>query len=67
MKKILDYLVPGTSFAAIVFAIAAFSSSNAATHPLPVTEPAPITLTDVQAVPVAQPVDLTHAAEKALP
>ena len=67
MKKIFNYLVPGTSFAAIVFAIAAFSSSNAATHPLPVTEPMFPALTDVQAVPVAQPVDLTYAAEKALP
>ena len=67
MKKIFNYLVPGTSFAAIVFAIAAFSSSNAATQPLPVTAPEGLTLTDVQAVPVAQPVDLTYAAEKALP
>ena len=67
MKKILNYLVPGTSFAAIVFAIAAFSSTNAATHPMPVMVPESPTLTDVQAVPVAQPVDLTYAAEKALP
>ena len=67
MKKILNYLVPGTSFAAIVFAIAAFSSSNAATHPLPVTVPEKPVMTDVQAVPVAQPVDLTYAAERALP
>ena len=67
MKKFFSYLVPGTSFAAIVFAIAAFSSTNAATHPQPVTEPTLPALTDVQAVPVAQPVDLTYAAEKALP
>ena len=67
MKKFFSYLVPGTSFAAIVFAIAAFSSTNAATHPQPVTEPTLPALTDVQAVPVAQPVDLTYAAERALP
>jgi len=67
MKKLFNYLVPGTSFAAIVFAIAAFTSTNAATHPMPVAAPETLTMTDVQAVPVAQPVDLTYAAEKALP
>ena len=67
MKKVLNYIVPCSSFVAVVFAIAAFTGSHAATSsvPQPVTEPLP--MIDVQAVPAAQPVDLTYAAEKALP
>ncbi|MBR4898936.1 MAG: Do family serine endopeptidase [Prevotella sp.] len=60
MKKIANYLVSGMSVVAIVFSVAAFNKTCAATNGAPQMD-------HVTAVAVAQPVDLTYAAEKALP
>ena len=59
MKKILNYVVPSLSLAAIVFSVAAFNETQAATQ-----EPEAMEVSTATAV---QPVDLTYAAEKALP
>ena len=59
MKKILNYVVPSLSLAAIVFSVAAFNETQAATQ-----EPEAMEVSTAIAV---QPVDLTYAAEKALP
>jgi len=59
MKKILNYVVPTLSLAAIVFSVAAFNETQAATQ-----EPEAMEVSTATAV---QPVDLTYAAEKALP
>ena len=64
MKKIVNFLTPALSVAAIVFSVAAFSTTCAATHAS--NNSAPET-TAVTSMPVAQPVDLTYAADKALP
>ena len=61
MKKVLNIAVPTSALVAIVFSVAAFSHSNAATAP----EAAPLTTTAAPAP--GQPVDLTYAAEKSLP
>jgi len=61
MKKIVNYLIPATSFVAVVFAIAAFSNTHAA------GSGEQSQLLNVQAAPAVQPVDLTYGAEKALP
>jgi Do/DeqQ family serine protease len=61
MKKIVNIAVPTSALVAIVFSVAAFTNTNAATGPD--QAPAPV----VTSMPVAQPVDLTYAAEKALP
>ena len=60
MKKIANYLVLGVSLVAIVFSVAAFNKTCAAT-------PSTNTVTQVSSMPAGQPVDLTYAAEKALP
>ena len=60
MKKIANYLVLGVSLVAIVFSVAAFNKTCAAT-------PTTNTVTQVSNMPAGQPVDLTYAAEKALP
>ena len=60
MKKIANYLVSGLSVVAIVFSVAAFNKTCAATNGAP-------QVNNVAAVAAAQPVDLTYAAEKALP
>ncbi len=60
MKKIINIAVPTSAVVAIVFSVAAFTHTNAAT---PEQSPTPV----VAAAPVAQPVDLTYAAEKSLP
>ena len=60
MKKIANYLVSGMSVVAIVFSVAAFNKTCAATNGAP-------QVNNVAAVAAAQPVDLTYAAEKALP
>ena len=60
MKKIANYLVLGVSLVAIVFSVAAFNKTCAAT-------PSTNTVTQVSSLPAGQPVDLTYAAEKALP
>ena len=51
MKKIAKYVFPALSCVAIAFSVASFNNVNAST-------PAPV---------AGQPVDLTYAAEKALP
>ena len=65
MKKIVNFLTPALSVAAIVFSVAAFSTTCAATHASN-SNAAPET-TAVASMPAAQPVDLTYAADKALP
>ena len=60
MKKIANYVVSATSLVAIVFSVAAFNKTCAATQSAPQTN-------TVQTVMAGQPVDLTYAAEKALP
>ena len=64
MKKIVNFLTPAISVAAIVFSVAAFSTTCAATHAN--SNSAPETAA-VASMPAAQPVDLTYAADKALP
>jgi Do/DeqQ family serine protease len=64
MKKIVKFLTPALSVAAIVFSVAAYSTMFAATHSN--TSSAPET-TSVASMPAAQPVDLSYAADKALP
>ena len=59
MKKIVNIAVPASCLVAVVFSVAAFNKTTAATPEQPavsVSAPAP-----------GQPVDLTYAAEKALP
>ena len=51
MKKIVNYLAVAMGIVAIAFSVAAFNKVGATTP----------------AVPAGQPVDLTYAAEKALP
>ena len=60
MKKIANYLASGLSVIAIVFSVAAFNQTCAATHNTP-------QVATVASAAAAQPVDLTYAAEKALP
>ena len=60
MKKILNVATPAACAVALILSVAAISKSNAATSP---SSPAPV----VASAPAGQPVDLTYAAEKALP
>jgi len=59
MKKILNIAVPTSCLVAVVLSVAAFNKTTAATP-----EPEPVA---VAATAPGQPVDLTYAAEKALP
>ena len=59
MKKIVNVATPAVCAVALILSVAAFTKTNAATA----SSPAPV----VSAVPAGQPVDLTYAAEKALP
>ena len=59
MKKIVNVATPAVCAVALVLSVAAFTKTNAATA----TAPAPV----VASAPAGQPVDLTYAAEKALP
>ena len=59
MKKIANYVMPALCLVAIVFSVAAFSETQAAPQ-----EPEQQEMSVATAV---QPVDLTYAAEKALP
>ena len=61
-KKIANYVIPAISLTAIVFSVAAFNQTNAAN----ITSAEPET-TEVSNLAAVQPVDLTYAAEKALP
>ena len=63
MKKIVNYIVPTMSVVAIVFSVAAFNKTCAAT---PTTQ-ASAAVAEMSAAPAGQPVDLTYAADKALP
>ena len=60
MKKIINIAVPTSALVAVVFSIAAFTNTNAATSPEAMPSPA------VSSAPAGQPVDLTYAAEKSL-
>jgi len=59
MKKIVNVATPAVCAVALVLSVAAFTKTNAATT----ASPTPV----VTSAPAAQPVDLTYAAEKALP
>lgn len=63
MKKIAIYLVSALSLSAIIFSVAALNKTYAATSAAPQVA----TATEMTSAPAAQPVDLTYAAEKALP
>ena len=63
MKKNLIYLVPALSLVALVFSVAALNKTHAATQ----NTPAASHLAEMAVTPPAQPVDLTYAAEQALP
>ena len=63
MKKIVNYLAPALSLAAIVFSVAALNKTHAATSTSPMTN----NVAEISATQAVQPVDLTYAAEKALP
>ena len=65
MKKLTDYLTPTLATVALVFSVAAFNKTCAApTTPNTPSDPAaPV----MASAPAGQPVDLTYAAEKALP
>ena len=60
MKKIVNYFAPALSVVAIVFSVAAFNQTCAATKNSP-------SVTELSAAPAGQPIDLTYAADKALP
>ena len=60
MKKIVNYIVPSLSVIAIAFSVAAFNQTCAATQ-------STTSISQVSAAPAGQPVDLTYAADKALP
>ena len=59
MKKIVNVATPAMCAVALVLSVAAFNKTNAATA----SAPSPV----VTSAPAGQPVDLTYAAEKALP
>ena len=58
MKKIVNVATPAVCAVALILSVAAFTNTNAAT-----ASPTPV----VTSAPAGQPVDLTYAAEKALP
>ena len=58
MKKIINYILPAVCLVALAFSVAAFSKAKAATTEVAPSSPAAM---------AGQPVDLTYAAEKALP
>ena len=66
MKKIANYLIPTTSVVAIAFAVAAFTNTHASNQ-ITQSQASQPEMLNTQVVPAAQPVDLTYAAEKALP
>ena len=57
MKKIVNVATPVVGVVALVLSVVAINETNAATVPAPI----------VASAPAGQPVDLTYAAEKALP
>jgi Do/DeqQ family serine protease len=60
MKKIVNVATLAVCAVALTLSVVAFANTNAATAPAPIVTSAP-------AAPAGQPVDLTYAAEKALP
>ncbi len=66
MKKIANFLIPTTSVVAFILAVVAFNNTHAANQPTN-QEQQTTEMVSVQAMAAAQPVDLTYAAEKALP
>ena len=60
MKKIVNVATPAVCAVALILSVTAISKTNAATAPAPI-------VTSTTAAPAGQPVDLTYAAEKALP
>ena len=60
MKKIVNVATPAVCVVALVLSVAAINKTNAATASAPI-------VTSTTAAPAGQPVDLTYAAEKALP
>ena len=62
MKKIVNIAIPTTCLVSLALSVVAFSNTNAATTSLSAS-PAPV----VASMPTGQPVDLTYAADKALP
>ena len=60
MKKIVNVATPAVCAVALILSVAAFTKTNAATAVTPATAA-------VTTVHAGQPVDLTYAAEKALP
>lgn len=60
MKKIVNAATPAICAVALTLSVVAFAKTNAATAPTPI-------MTSATAAPAGQPVDLTYAAEKALP
>ncbi|MBR1932172.1 MAG: Do family serine endopeptidase [Prevotella sp.] len=60
MKKIANYISPALCVVAIVFSVAAFNKTCAA-------NPQTNEVAQVASLPAGQPVDLTYAADKALP
>ena len=61
MKKIVNVATPAVCAVALILSVAAITKTNAATAPTPSNAPV------VASAPAGQPVDLTYAAEKALP
>ena len=59
MKKIVNVATPVVGVVALVLSVVAINETNAAPAPAPIVTSAP--------APAGQPVDLTYAAEKALP
>ena len=59
MKKIINVATPAICAVALVLSVAAFTKTNAANP----SSPTPM----VASAPAGQPVDLTYAADKALP
>ena len=59
MKKIVNVATPAICAVALVLSVVAFNKTNAANP----SSPTPV----VASAPAGQPVDLTYAAEKALP
>ena len=60
MKKIVNVATPAVCAVALILSVTAICKTNAATAPAPI-------VTSATAAPAGQPVDLTYAAEKALP
>jgi len=63
MKKISNFILPALSLVAIVFSVAAFNQTSAATQ----NTSSVAAVAKANGITAGQPVDLTYAADKALP